>query len=117
MAAGTTAELIVNAPAFVAFRANHEKPARFAHDGPRRINFGLVARQSGFKFWPFGSISFLPRQHFQIAAQLNIRTAAGHIGRDRHRTGAPGLGNDGRFLFMVARIQHLMRDVLLLQQR
>ena len=113
--ARTTAKLIVDAPAFMAFRANHEKPAGGMHDWARRINFGLVARQSGFKFRPFGSIGFLPRQHFQITTQLNIRAAARHIGRNRHRTGAPGLGNDGRFLFMVARIQHLVRNVFLLQ--
>ena len=115
LAAGTAAQLVINAPAFMAFRANHEKPARLVHDGPRRINLGLVARKHRFKLRPFGCLGFLPRQHFQIAAQLNIRAAACHIGRNRHRASAPGLRHNFRFLFMVARIQHLMRNVLFLK--
>jgi hypothetical protein len=44
--------------------------------------------------------------HFKRAAELDVGTAAGHVGRDRDRAGHAGLRDDVGFLFVEARIQH-----------
>jgi len=60
---------------------------------------------------------FLADPHVEIAAELNVGAAAGHVGGDGHRPGLAGLGDDVGFLLVVARVQHLMRDLVLLQER
>ena len=61
-----------------------------------------------------GELLQLP--HLGVAAELDVGAAAGHVGRDRHPAEPAGLGDDERLLLMVARVQHLMRDLLLLEQ-
>ena len=53
--------------------------------------------------------------HFEIAAQLNVGAAAGHVGGDRHRARPSGLGDDMRLLLVIARVQHVVRDLFLLE--
>ena len=48
--------------------------------------------------------------HVEIAAELDVGAAAGHVGGDRHRAGPAGLGDDVGFLLVIARVQHLVRD-------
>ena len=48
-------------------------------------------------------------QRFRVAAEQNIGTAAGHVGRDRHGTLASGLSDDLGFLLVVLCVQHLVR--------
>ena len=55
-------------------------------------------------------------QHVGIAAELNVGAAAGHVGGDGHTARHAGLGDDLRLLLVVARIQHLMRNLVLLEQ-
>ena len=48
--------------------------------------------------------------HFEIAAQLDVGPASSHVGGNRDRARHAGIGHDLGFLFMVARIQHLVRN-------
>ena len=45
-----------------------------------------------------------------VAAELDVGAAAGHVGRDGHGAGNAGLGDDMRFLLVVARIEHQVRN-------
>ena len=55
--------------------------------------------------------------HVEIAAELDVGAAAGHVGGDRHRAGPAGLGDDVGFLLVVAGVQHVVRDLVLLEER
>ena len=44
--------------------------------------------------------------HLERAAELDVGTAAGHVGRDRDRAGHAGFGDDIGFLLVEARVQH-----------
>ena len=48
-------------------------------------------------------------------AELDVRAAAGHVGRDRDRALLPCIGDDLGFLFMELRVQHDVRDAVFLQ--
>ena len=116
LTARTAAQLIVDAAAFMPFRAQHEQTAGFQH---LRL-FGcylfldagncFVARRA---FFQIGQFLFDPE--FQIAAKLNIGAASSHVGGDRHRAQASRLRHDMRFAFMHARIQDVMRHALAIE--
>jgi len=48
---------------------------------------------------------FLANAHVGIAAKLDIRAAAGHVGGNGDRAGHSGLADDIRLLFVVARVE------------
>ena len=52
----------------------------------------------------------LKHAHLDIAAELDVGAAPGHVGRDRHRAGHARLGHDPRLLLVLPRVQHVMRD-------
>ncbi len=54
--------------------------------------------------------------HVEVAAELNVGAAAGHVGGDGDGARHAGLRDDGGFLLVMARVQHLVRDAALLQQ-
>ena len=45
-----------------------------------------------------------------VAAELDVGAAARHVGGDRHRARHAGLGDDVRFLLVVAGVEHLVRN-------
>ena len=49
----------------------------------------------------------------QLTAQLDIHTAASHVGGDGHRAKRAGSGDDLAFFGVLAGIQHLVRDAAL----
>src|SRR6185437_8037173 len=53
--------------------------------------------------------------HVEIAAENDVGTAAGHVRRDRDGAGAARLRDDERLALVLLGVQHLVRDVLLLQ--
>jgi len=57
---------------------------------------------------PFRAQDMQPAQRGDIFSQFDIRTPAGHIGRDRDLARLPRLSNDFRFPFMVFGIQNMM---------
>ena len=59
---------------------------------------------------------FVAHAHVDIAAELDVGAAAGHVGGDGHGAGDAGLRDDRGFLFVIARVQHVVRDLALLQQ-
>ena len=65
---------------------------------------------------PFGHVGeLLADAHVEVAAELDVGAAAGHVGGDGHRAGHAGLGDDERLLLVVAGVQDLVRDLLLVQ--
>ena len=50
-----------------------------------------------------------------VAAELDVGAATGHVGGDRNRARLAGLGDDLRFLLVEAGVQHLVLDAALLQ--
>ena len=52
---------------------------------------------------------------FGISTKHNVRTTASHVGSYSNGATTPGLGNDLCFTCMVFRIEHIMRDTLLIQ--
>ena len=53
--------------------------------------------------------------HLEIAAQLDVGSAAGHVGGDRHGPRHAGLGDDRRLLLVIAGVEHVVRNPLGLQ--
>ena len=52
---------------------------------------------------------------FGISTKHNVGTTASHVGSYSNGATTPGLGNDLCFTCMVFRIEHIMRDTLLIQ--
>ena len=52
-----------------------------------------------------------------VAAQLDVRAAAGHVGRDGHGAAAPRLGHDRRFLLVELGVEDLVPDAAPLEHR
>ena len=61
-----------------------------------RLVLALLAFQTG---------QFLLDTHVGIAAELNVGTTTGHVGRDRDRARNARLRDDIGFLFVIARVQ------------
>ncbi|PSK61598.1 hypothetical protein B0E53_06501 [Micromonospora sp. MH33] len=59
---------------------------------------------------------FVGGQELGVAAEQDVRTAAGHVGGDGDRALAPGLGDDLRLLGVELRVQHGVRDAPAAQQ-
>ena len=47
----------------------------------------------------------------RTAAEHDIRAAARHVGRDRHRARATGFGDDVSLALVLLRVQHLVRNL------
>ncbi|NDE98669.1 MAG: DUF1549 domain-containing protein, partial [Verrucomicrobia bacterium] len=117
LAAGAAAELVVDAPALVTFRADHVEAAGLDRDllqarhlGADRLLLGLALGLV------LDALELLANPHIGIAAELDVGASAGHVGGDGDGAGAPRLGDDVGFLLVVAGVQHRMRDLPLLQQ-
>ncbi len=108
LAAGTAAQLIVDAAALMPLGAEHAKPA----GGERLL---LQARDLGANFGgaraflPLARIldigQFLANAHVGIAAELNVGAAAGHVGGDRDGARHAGLRDDIGLLLVIAGIE------------
>ena len=116
LTACTTTQLVVDPAAFVTLGTENEETARIEGFFLRSSDFGFDVRLHGVEF-EFGRLaSFLFTElfnlfldtHFEIAAELNVGTATGHIGRDRDCARLTGLCNDMRFTLVVAGIQNLV---------
>ena len=59
---------------------------------------------------------FVADAHIEVAAQLNVGAAAGHVGGDRDGAGDAGLRHNGRFLLVIARVEHVVLDLALLEE-
>ena len=98
----------------MAFGTNNIQPTSGKRGGFGRFNFSSNLGRNRFGNWfAFGLKAGKP--HFQIAAKLNIGSAASHIGGNRHRTGHASISNDFGFFFMETGIQNPMLDFTLFQ--
>ena len=59
----------------------------------------------------------LRREAGRVAAEQDVRAAAGHVRGDRDRAGAPGLGDDRRFLLVELGVEDLVLDAAALEHR
>ena len=119
LTAGPAAQLVVDAAAFVAFGAEDEQTA-----GGQRLLLlhGDVSLETGlFLGLHLGGdllrhvaqvLTPFLQAHFQVAAQLDVGAAAGHVGGDGHHTGQAGVGDDIGFLLVLAGVQHAVRNAL-----
>ncbi len=55
----------------------------------------------------------LVRQKVRVTAQHDVGTTAGHVGGHRDGAAAPGLRDDGGFLFVVLGVEHIVRNATL----
>src|SRR3546814_13410413 len=55
-------------------------------------------------------LQFVENPKFEIAAKLDVGPAPGHVGGDGHHALAAGLGDDMRFLLVIARIEDRVLD-------
>ena len=62
------------------------------------------------------ALGFALDAHFEVAAELDVGAAARHVGGYGDRARHTGLGDDVGLLLMIAGVQHLVRDLALLQQ-
>src|SRR5436853_198217 len=79
LAAGTTAQLVVDAPALVPLAADDKEPARPDHFLVRRADLladGGGPRLALRRIGDQGQIGLEP--HLEVAAELNVGAAAGH---------------------------------------
>ena len=101
----------------MALAADHEEAPGLAYHIARRLDLGPDFGRAGLAL---GSILDLGQigleAHVEIAAELNVGAAAGHVCRNRHITRAAGLRDDVGLLLVVARVQHLVRYFLFCQQ-
>jgi len=95
----------------VALGGQHVKPARRNHPrlfvgvfglDPGAHVVGVEGRVGGNR---------LQHPHLDIAAQLDVGAATGHVGGNRHRAELAGVGHDLGFLFMLAGVQNIVGDV------
>ncbi len=120
LAAGAAAQLVVDAAALVALGADDVEAAggeapsalRPAISASDRVSARLA--RSGLVL-DAGELVARCRMS-SIAAELDVGAAAGHVGGDGHRARHAGLGDDVGFLLVIARVQHLVRHLLLLEQ-
>ena len=79
-------------------------------------NFGVDLFDGCFAFFALSHIAKLIfNAHVDIATKLNVGAAAGHVGGNGYCTWNTGLRNDLGFLFMITRIQNIVRNSKLLE--
>ena len=110
LTAGTAAQLVVDAPRLVAFGADDVQTAGADHLIVAALP--VVAHLLFFRLVASGHGEF----HLQVAAEHDVGAAAGHVGGNGHPARASGLGHDLRFTLVVLGVQHLVRDLFLLQE-
>ena len=108
LAAGTAAQLVVDAAALVPLGAEHVEAA----GGERLV---LQTRDLGANFVGARTFlalarildvgQFLADAHVGIAAELDVGAAAGHVGGDGDRAGNAGLRDDIGLLLVIAGIE------------
>ena len=117
LAAGTATQLVVDAAGFMALGADDHQATGGQRlglvGGDGRLDIGDL----GVALGAFETLGLALDAHFEIAAELDIGAATGHVGGDGDGARQAGIGDDEGFLLVVAGIQHVHRaDILLAQQ-
>ena len=99
----------------MALRAQNKQTTSGQHFFLVSRHFGLDPRTQlvgiGVRVFGHG----LQNLHLDVAAQLNVGSAAGHVRRNGHRARLACICNDLRLLLMLARVQNVMRNLGFLQ--
>ena len=116
LTARAAAELVVDPARFVALGAQHEEAAGAEDAGLLLGMFGFDpgADLVGMQVRIGGD--GLQHLHLDIAAQLDVGAAAGHVGGDGHRAELAGIGDDLGLGLVLASVQHVVLDARGLQQ-
>ena len=117
LAAGAAAELVVDPARVVPLGADDVEPAG-RHDAVVvRLGDGLGLGQGRLVGLAVhlgrveaALVERLRGEAGRVAAEQDVRAAAGHVGGDRDRAGAPGLGDDARFLLVELGVEDLVLD-------
>ena len=116
LAARAAAQLVVDPAALVALGAEHEQAAGGDH---ALLLLGHLLPDLLLRLLARGARlhcrELVVDAEFDIAAELDVGASAGHVGGDRHRPGPAGLGDDMGLALMLARVQHGVLDLLLLE--
>src|SRR6266853_6622996 len=106
----STAELPIDPPALVPLRPEDMEAARDLLLAARHIPPDAVSQ-----------VALRARDALAVAPdhpglELDVGSAAGHVGRDRDRAAPAGTGDDPRFLLVVLRVQDAVGNPLPLQE-
>ena len=120
---GTAAQLVVDAPALVALRADDVQPAGL-HDAlvvlvgdlPRLGERLVVGRLVDLCRVEAPAVEQLGGETRRVAAEQDVGAPAGHVRGDRDRAGPAGLGDDARLLLVELGVQDFVLDPALLEQ-
>ena len=116
LAAGAAAQLIVDAAALMPLGADDVEAAALQRDLLVRRDLGP---DRGGPALALGRVldagRLLADAHVDVAAELDVGAAAGHVGGDGHAARRAGLGDDVGLLLVIARVQHLVRNLALLE--
>src|SRR5262245_48325533 len=121
--ARAASELVVDAAALVALRADDVQAAGL--DDPLVVLVGDLLRLGEGRrvgvLVDLGRVETLPMEDLggetrRVAAEQDVRAAAGHVRGDRHGAAAARLGDDPRLLLVELRVQDLVLDAAALQQ-
>ena len=107
LASRAAAQLVVDAAALVAFGADDVEAAGrdrlLLEVGDFCADRLFLRARAGLAFEPR---AFLLQAHVEIAAELDVGAAAGHVGGDGDRARHAGLGDDIGFLLVEAGVEH-----------
>ena len=126
LAAGTTAQLVVDTPRFVALGAEDVQAASGENLGAFGIALGLELGEGDRELFRIDQraglarglgIDLGARHEFRVAAENDVGSAAGHVGRDGDHALAAGLSDDVGLALVLFGIEHAVRDPLLAQER
>ncbi len=119
LAPGPAAELVVDAAGFMTLGAENVESAQtddavvFLADGFSGLGPG-VFELFGLRLGRVdaGAAKGFPGDGLGISAEENIDAAAGHVGRDRHRSRPAGLGDDPGLLLVILGVEDDVLDAL-----
>ena len=128
LAAGTTAQLVVDAARLVPLGAEHVEPAGVEDlRRPRPATSALTASNTSSHAASYSSgvsTGLRPSscicgdgEELGVAAEHDVGAAAGHVGGDGDGADAAGLGDDRGLTGVVLRVQHLVRTPFLASSR
>ena len=107
LAARASAQLVVDAAALVALGADDVEAAGVDRLLPEGRDFRADRRLlGGALFLRSVRVDFLLHAHLDVAAELDVGAAAGHVGGDGDRARDAGLGDDQRLLLVEAGVEY-----------
>src|SRR5882672_10603443 len=115
--ARAAAQLVVDATGLVPLRADDVQPARSDHLVVQVLPLAAQLRDAAFLIGLGHVLLFLQKVDplLDVAAEHDVGAAARHVGGDGDDLGAPRLRHDLRLARVLLGVQHLVRQLLLLQ--